>query len=628
MCQNLFPVVDKQGGKGEPIASVRALYPIPGMKQWTNVRSINLEGNLRFSGLSSDYSWEIYWELLNRSVSIPNWTGQSYYWASESFVDVNPADYNGTCSWEWEIVGFNNNTFDAKIQVIDESGTNCGEVTLAASGTGPTGYELFRSRVAFTPTSSQIYGLRVEIVGATTVESYPVKLLISTARIVLTQGGATKTRIQIPMMSDTYSYVLQYSSTADAWPYDHPVGQTIAGEIAAYNDAWTGSDAWKTIWRFDEAELYTVSKVTFSAAACGNAPVTTTKTLYVTATVPIESFNLILYTSPTSSSTLACDNGTPVGWAGPTQVHVDGCTGATFTPISSTYMSWDEDTDPYPYDMDLTPDLSGLAAGTSYRVYIGGNINDAPWGHFAQWFSIAVPAGAYLADATLKCASTANNQNKWTLTYKITTLTSPPTLYLALWNKTTSALVPGSELSWTLTEGFARKDIDIDVSDFDSECEYELTAKLPGQYISFEVMDAQIWLNIDPISKLTVWYRVAQDYDDLWDNWSIPAAWNYTCIGARSKLYLPESTSKTYFEATGYGTGSIYLEDMGTDDSSGAGGSDVTGSTLTWAGGDRSRERSGELTLTDANRYTNRQPAGLSQDLIVSNGFIIIKVTE
>jgi hypothetical protein len=581
---------------------------------------------------------EIYWELINNQFAQPNWDGQSYYYAAESFITLDPSDFDGSITWQFEVIGFNNNVFDVKIYVIDGTGAECGTITLPAGTVGDTGYELFRSRTTFTPTASTSYGIKCELVGVMDISSWRLNCFITTARIVVTQTEASKTKIQIPLMGNYFNYVLQEYDTIPTWPYSWATGNTIESPVLSYNDDWDYREEMASIWKFDSSELDTVSGVTFSAAARGYAsyypPTTVVKTTYLVSTVNITDFNLMLYYAPAATSDAACTTGTPAPFIDDKTSHVDGCTGATFVPVKDSLISWDSATDDYPYDISVTIDFVDVS--NTDKLYLGGEINTNIWGHYAKWFAASITAGT-LISGTLRCQSTAENKQTWTLTHILIPEAGYPTFYVGLWDKTNGALVPNSELTWTGEEAFSRKEAVIDVSDIVDGCEYEVVLKT-DDFITYvgdgsepEIMDAQLWFNINPISKLAVWQRCCHAYEGSSDNWSIPAAWDYRSISSRVLFTLPVG-SKVYYEQSAYTEISvddptIMLEDMGIDDSSGATGTDV--STLTYTVADnlqRIRKRSGELTLTDGNRYCVRQPYAEAYELIATNGFIIVMV--
>lgn len=601
---------------------------------------------------------EIYFELLKSEAGIPHilysYKSQQYIVHLPSKIDLDVDDFDGDLTWEFEAIWCNRTgTDDARLQVVDEFENVYADLPMTKGLSGYSDWNLFRTRVAFTPTSNRAYMLRFDNQQNDFSQINPNDAMVVTARIVLTQKNASKTRLQIPMFTTRNNYALQDDfDDGYAYGYGWPVYDNFAG---VYRDDWSDyqadslwimSKAGSTIWKYDQIELNTVSKVIFDVDAIGGKPSTLPDQIeYLVASLEIEYFRFMLYWAPSGTSNNACDNATPSAWVSQTQVHTDGCTGAVFTPIPGSYLEWNSAVGPYPYTLECDPDFSGVPHDA--KIFMGGEIKLIgpglePWQHYNKFFDNPVDATTQLFNEHLVINSTELvNKQKHTFTSDMAD--SENDLTVALWNATTDTLVPGSELVWTFEEAFSRKSTEIDLINFSSGCEYKIVAKAPGydNYSSIykpRVFDAQLLLNVDPIDKLTIWQRVTHNYDDNWDNWTIPAAWNASSIGSRIKLLITAGT-KAYFEHTAYQAEewhdyeSVFLEDLGADDSagSGSGGSDVTGGELQWPKTEWPnvlRKRSGELTLTNGNAYDNRQPAGDSWDLNVGTGFIVLKVVS
>lgn len=576
-----------------------------------------------------------------------------------SKIDLDIDDFDGDLTWEFEAIWCNLSANVGKLQVVDQADNIYAEMELATGLSGPTNRELFRTRVDFTPgTGNRTYMLRFVNQG-NEFPFWPLSVVIGTARIVLRQKNASKTKIQIPMFSSRYAYALQ--------DYEYPGGSYGIGwnvydnQVGGYGDDWSDalggssnparkhimSKMGATIWKYDQSELNKLSKIIFNVDAEGGAPSSLTGITQDLATsLEITYFRFMLYWAPFGSSTLACNNATPAGWTSQTQVHTDGCTGAVFTPIPGSYLEWDKTIGSYPYTLECEPDFTSVPHDA--LIFTGGEIRlagagEQPWCHFNKFFDNPATATRAIMDEKLTIYSKAlNNQQGHTFNYRM--WSSKEDLTVALWNVTTDSLVPGSELVWEFEEEYSRKEVEILSGNFSSECEYKIVAKAPGyqftQGIAPYIYDAQLLLNIDPISKLTIWQRVTHSYSDLWDNWSTPSAWNNSEVGSRIKLLITAGT-KAYFEHTAYQAEewhdyeSVFLEDMGADDSSGSGsgGSDVTGGELQWPKSEWpnvSRKRSGELTLTNGNVYNNRQPGNdlEAEDLNIGTGFIVLKVVS
>lgn len=610
---------------------------------------------------------EIYWELLNSQSAQPYLIYHDDLLSLHSFTEINADDFDGDVTWAAEIIGNNAYAFDVTVQIVDDLGVVCAETILAAGTTGSTGYELFRTRVEFTPSpGDRSFGVKIIKAPGNNIYSFPLKLILSTVRIIVAQEGATKTRIQIPLMGDQYNYDLQDYATSpgavgevkDLYPYSRPLGRSFGSgdDLTFFTDHWGGyggdySEIFTTIWKYEEAILNTVSKVTFSVLARGHIPsIEYTKVTYVSSSVDIGSFHLMLYSTPYGSPTGSCLVGDPVGWVSDSQVHTDSCTGTVFTPVPGSMVHIDPAS--HPYTSTSYPNFSSTG---HYNYHLGGEINVGVWGHFSKFFDFNIPAGAAIIDTSLTVESTSDNQQTWTFRYK-KTVSADIDFTVALWNMTQECLVAGSEMVWHKAEDWNRKKIEIASSELKDGCEYEFVIKCP-EYIYFspkcgespELADAQLWLNVDPINKLTVWQRCARTYDGYNDNYTIPISWGgdywgdsegSNSVGCRVGLVIPAGAIVRY-EQTAYVCESypeevladLYcaiLEDLGVDNNDGVSGVDVSDGKLIWDLSTyytkRARLRTGPLVLTGGNYYGVRLPDANYWTIMPNNGFIVISV--
>lgn len=600
-------------------------------------------------GPSEVSGFEVYFELLNGSVSMPSLYSVTDLLGSNSFIPINQDDFDGDVDWYFEIIGFNSNTFDVTIQAVDDNGNVCATNTLAAGTVGPTGSELYRQRVDFTPTYSDdlgMYGLKIIIPLGEQLFSYPLKCVISVARIIVRQTGAYRTKIQIPLFGGSYNYELEEYNN---YPYDYPIGyQTFDNFTPSDSLGSYIHDGVTSVWRFSAGELNSVSRLVFSPSARGAIFTETSKTFYVSATSNFIHFHYMLYS--TTAVDIARDDATPALWVSETTVHTDNISGLVYTPIPDSYIEWDVGADPYPFSYTVYPDLSGLGTGT-HRIAVGGELYiglpvENQWKHWQTWFTVTIPSGYYIADAELRVFSTAQNQMTWELDY---TLKADADLTLSLYDITAGSVVPGSELVWIANEEFSRKFAVLDPSDLVDGHEYRLGVEFVDIPDYAEVMDAQLLININPIYRLTIWQRCLSRWNDAWDNWTIPNAWgsDYWAdpshgsinVSPRVKFWMPDGVDyDVYFEVTGwqrfaYAVGQenymrVWLEDMGDPGFSGLTGVDVAGSLIQWSEDIEEthlRKRSGPLTLTVGNEYGNRMP-DIEYSMFMSNGFLIIRV--
>ncbi|RZA08456.1 MAG: prepilin-type N-terminal cleavage/methylation domain-containing protein [Proteobacteria bacterium] len=108
-------------------------------------------------------------------------------------LDTN--DYDGTSiTYSFEIVATNSALLNSAINLVNSAGAAVGSITVPGLTNNPT-----RFRATFTPTAgSNDYRLQI-----------PITLLlnqitITTGRILVSQVNATKTRIYVPLIGDTY----------------------------------------------------------------------------------------------------------------------------------------------------------------------------------------------------------------------------------------------------------------------------------------------------------------------------------------------------------------------------------------------------------------------------------------
>jgi len=595
-------------------------------------------------------AFETYFELLPGSVSHPDLRGANNdLLSAESFIPINANDFDEDYEWDFEVIAFNSNTFDITLQAVDTDGTVCATVVIPAGTVGVTGYELYRFRETFTPTITddvKMYGLKISKPGGNNIYSYPLKCAIHTARIIVRQAaGASMTKIQVPLFGSSYNYTLEEDSD---YPYDTPIGWAL---YEAHTPTTIPSDAFCgyqpcSIWQFKSEELNRVSKLVFSPVAKGPIDAShVSRTFYVFSTLNFQHFHYQLYKTTANDS--ARKDATPFMWTSQNTVHVDNVSGLTYTPIPSSYIYWQSGIDPYPFDYVLYPDFSGVAGGN--RIAVGGELYfglplENQWEHWQTWFTLTIPSGAHVENAVLHVYSTSGNQMTWNLEYD---LVPNDDLTLSLFDITDNAVVPGSELTWTIGEGFSRKFAEINLGYIIQDHEYRLGIDFGVDYGYPEIMDAQLLINVEDIEALTVWQRCASRHGGEYDNWWVPDAWGADfygdaegsiSVGHRAKMFQPADPFDVYFEVTifgitaGVGEGDrkrVWLEDLGADGSSGSTGSDVAGSLIEWDEDTLyklNRKRSGPLVLTHDNEYCDRNYNISGNDMYLPNGFLVIRV--
>lgn len=164
-------------------------------------------------------------------------------------TNLDPANYDGTCTYYFEVVAQNldaSNGYD--IHLYDQ--TNSSEVATCPVDANQTDAKRIRSS-SFVPAEGNCnYRVRLH---QTSVAS---DLKVFSARIVVVQVGATKTRIQIPLLTKGYATV---SSTDPSNVYVNSTTTYTAS--ASYCVQWKRNDAaWGTVGSYDfEALFYTAA---------------------------------------------------------------------------------------------------------------------------------------------------------------------------------------------------------------------------------------------------------------------------------------------------------------------------------------------------------------------------------
>lgn len=175
-------------------------------------------------------------ELIDRGVTSSSSENRVY---ERSITKFNTNDYDGTVTYKLEVVATNTEGSSRSVQLIDAGSSTVHSMTITANTNSPTRFE---EVITLTP-GAQNLRLRLEqTASAGTLSVY-------SARILVTQVGATKTRLYIPVLNsslgptnedananiflvDSSSYVFAENSM----PYIRNVG--ALSKLAQYN-AWT-----------------------------------------------------------------------------------------------------------------------------------------------------------------------------------------------------------------------------------------------------------------------------------------------------------------------------------------------------------------------------------------------------
>ena len=153
------------------------------------------------------------------------------------------------------------------------------------------------------------------------------------------------------------------------------------------------------------------------------------------------------------------------------------------------------------------------------------------------------------------------------------------------------------------------------------ECQFKLACLTCGlDKCACRIYRVALYVIITAASKAQVYIR---------SNNSNSGTNFYTRVKFELSKY--DGTPTIYREMTAYGSAANPrtqdLIDTGTSDVA-ITGTIVTGSTLTFVNGSRTRQRSPALTLTDGNRYGQRNGASGTTVIYPSDGFLIVEVAH
>lgn len=551
-----------------------------------------------------------FWEPVLASIA-PGYSMPSEF---ERTIDTN--DYDGNPTYWFEVCGANTMwdsgaTLPYSLYLVDTSDNVYATITFDPEEPvyGSNCSILVRKRVQFTPAiGSTTYTIRLPSV---VDENSPT---IGAVRLIIKQSpSATKSMIQIPLQC-LGDWGGRYKFTYYDYFYTWPVGYSIITghycttyeeSIASETDNWEYY-AYTGLWKFNIDELSNISKIVFEAVG-GTPPQLHAGTgsqyfwYWVESGSSTASWSVALFDD---TDTMVPDSMVTGHYDEMVSLIVDlPLTSGTYHPmITIDGISWST------YDTSWTVD----------HTPFGGNIK---WSCVQNpWFVDPYGGGTGL-----------HMQFSWTWA----DAEQLDSLYIALFDATTSTMVSGSELIWEPNTLTCRKQVELSPSVLTSGHDYEIRFKVPddggtGAELGFE-SNLYIWVN--PIENLTVWQRVAKgEYRDYMGRSEPP--WT----ADESRILANISAGQlTYFENVAFSWGDCpsdpefpcyySLLDMGTTDY-GINGDEVIGSELTYDSVEntefRYRMRSEAITLIDGNRYTTNEPNDESE-LFQVQAFIVVK---
>jgi hypothetical protein len=542
-----------------------------------------------------------------------------------------------------------------------------------ARADGYKGEDLYVFRATLTPTEgAHFVGLRVAIANTGWLTGWAAGdaiVVVTEAKVVIHQTAPTKSGVHIPMMTDVNNSNQGYVPV--------PVGEVVTSVgseaactevagVSTYADCEESDEEStqnRTIWKYDEAELATLSRVDFDAAVCYFGPYVTSSDEYIIGTPDLSWVRAGLRWCPV-------DVGASPGNLSGTYLDatvVDGSSNV-FTYIEDSDFTWFYDTDGSTLSQRIYLDVASLMAADGHYLYVASNENvtggengSGSYHHLGRLRSFSVPAGRTVQTAWIDYsvyidASRSDETFKATFSYMLDDEANP--ISIILHDVTADEDIEESEFTWNAFTSYERKSVSLDASLFTSGHEYIARWKSSGESESPFVTDINLCPFVTDITEFTSWNRVTKNfwsqtifgytYED-WGTKPIGSTIDSGVINnmARAKLFMPEG-SEVYYECCGLVYSSfdpptdpswdvayqrVALWDTGTTDN-GIGvatSEEVEESKLDWttATGLTYRQRTADIAqyLTDQNRYGDYQPDE-GNWYWVSSGFIVTHYNE
>jgi hypothetical protein len=611
-------------------------------------------------------------------VATYNESGPSFDWTYLStFRPLNPANYDGTCAYTFEIVCRNRSReHDATIYLVDENGNVYTTRVVPKNTDGPIeagiyeeneGWDLFRFSDSFTPIAGDHqYGLCVTLpnTGQMATWSNFCTVTITEATIVIHQINATKSSAHIPMYCNADDSDMWYDHNYDAGVAWKSTGTeslaTAISGIATYADCEVIDDISsqsRQIFKYSTSEFATVDNIVFDAAA-GYLENNTNYSDLVEYQGTLTSLKIAVWyaIAPTASSGVSVDTG--LGWT-TADLSYD-CTGMTptgnktFYYVENSLIEWTEAGDGHPFvkTVEIDPAEVNLGVAPDSVLWLGYIRNGDATLHFQKlraFGGYSNPASRVRFKIEVYDSTTKGGVSCKT-TFRFTTPTAANALSLIIHDVTDNVDITESELNWNMSSAWARKTVSLAPALFTTEHEYIIRWKSTGASIAPRIVDANLSIFVTSLSKFMSYRRVAKNCVQYvgggysYVAWGTPDPARDSGYGgvidvmARAKLYLavglPVYFEECASEYSGAGADGSYqfasLWDCGTDDNSiGTGTStEIGASRLTWTtpgSGVTERKRTSALTgLTDQNRYVVYQPDSYDY-FYPTEGFLLVQ---
>lgn len=172
------------------------------------------------------------------------WTS-GYHDFNRSLLPFNSSDYDGTCTYYFEVVASNVNASNAYSVYLYDSTNATVEATCSVPANTTVANSTRIRSSAFTPASGDVtYKVRLDATGTAS------DLGVYAARIIIVQEDATKTRIQIPLLGAYASLTEKQDTQYDA--ADYTTSTTYTQGLPHFHAMWARDDAdWGTGTTFE-----------------------------------------------------------------------------------------------------------------------------------------------------------------------------------------------------------------------------------------------------------------------------------------------------------------------------------------------------------------------------------------
>lgn len=431
-----------------------------------------------------------YIELLCCNTSAPA-RGESGMYAGgpaiETYRVLDPAKYDGDCTYTFEITCHNdmeNEPID--IHLRDTDGNTYATITIPSHSDDPWGWYTYR--VEFTPpTTAKTVGVHF------TPHESDSYLFVTVARIEIAQEGASKSRVQWPMLAFGNSWAVGLSPEFIACSTQVYTNGVYAPNYDGVDPDYSYALDVLPIWKLSAGQLDTISAVEFRALA-GRHVGLDRSWMMCWAGLPSPPIG---YMGTWWSELYYSDD------AGVTKVPIEGTTRSFGYPDSPYPWAWNISLDPSLFEVDgrkfylyFSPDggapiwaeFSGLLLGSAYefeRAEFAGYIGNGGTSPVVENSIMFVGIELYESEAAIQGLS------------------------IAVFDRATDTMISGSELTWANAELGTWKSCAISPSNIPigHELEVRLSSPAANYPTAPYISEAELNFDVDPISVFTSWQR-------------------------------------------------------------------------------------------------------------------------